>query len=91
MNSNPGYVRGKAMLAAAEALHGDREAARRHLAEYAAIEPSMTVQRFAQQRSSVPPGAASHTYRQESTRILEGLQLAGMPEELDLEHEMSSF
>jgi TolB-like protein len=91
MNSNPGYVRGKAMLAAAEALGGDAEAARRHLAEYAAIEPNMTVQRFAQQRSSVPPDAVSRTYRVESTRVLEGLRLAGMLEDIDLEHELRSF
>ena len=87
----PAYLRGKAMLAAAEALAGNAEAAKRHLAEYAAIEPNMTVRRFARQRSSVPPDAVSDIYRRESERILEGLRRAGMPDEIDLEHEMSSF
>ncbi len=91
MDSNPGYVRGKAMLAAAAALAGDSRTAGRHFREYSALEPNMTVQRFAQQRSSVPPEAVSRIYRQEIGRILEGLRLAGMPDEVDLEHEMSSF
>jgi adenylate cyclase len=92
MDSNPAYLRGKAMLAAAEALAGDAEAARRHMAQYLALEPNMTVQRFAEQRSSVPPGAVSPVYRQESQRILEGLRRAGMPDdEIDIEHQMSSF
>ena len=91
MDGNPGYLRGKAMLAAAEALAGNAEAAKRYLAEYAAIEPNMTVHRFARQRSSVPPDAVSDIYRRESERILEGLRRAGMPDEIDLEHEMSSF
>jgi TolB-like protein len=86
MDSNPGYVRGKAMLAAAEALAGDIEAARRHLAEYRALEPNMTVHRFARQRSPVPPDAVSGVYRQESERILEGLRLAGMPDKILPEH-----
>jgi hypothetical protein len=48
------------------------------LAEYAAAEPEMTVQRFAEQRSSVPPEAVSPAYRQENERILDGLRRAGM-------------
>lgn len=92
MDSNPDYVRGKAMLAAAAALAGDDEAAGRHLAEYREHEPTMTVQRFARQRSSVPPDAVSQVYRDESRRILEGLRRAGMPDdEIIFEHEMSSF
>jgi adenylate cyclase len=78
LDCNPAYLRGKAMLAAAEALSGDLAAAREHLAEYAAAEPEMTVQRFAEQRSSVPPEAVSPTYRQENERILDGLRRAGM-------------
>jgi hypothetical protein len=66
------------MLAAAEALNGDIESAERHLAEYAAVEPQMTVQHFADQRSSVPPDAVSPTYRRENERILDGLRRAGM-------------
>jgi TolB-like protein/Flp pilus assembly protein TadD len=91
LDCNPGYLRGKAMLAAAEALAGNDEAARRYMAEYAAIEPDMTVRRFADQRSSVPAGAVSPIYRQEIGRILEGLRRAGMADDVDLEHEMSSF
>jgi Flp pilus assembly protein TadD len=78
LDCNPAYLRGKAMLAAAEALTGNLAAARMHLAEYAAAEPDMTVQRFAKQRSSVPPEAVSPTYRQENERILDGLRRAGM-------------
>jgi TolB-like protein/cytochrome c-type biogenesis protein CcmH/NrfG len=78
LESNPAYLLSKAMLAAAEALTGDLAAAREHMAEYAAVEPEMTVQRFAEQRSSVPPEAVSRTYRQEIERILDGLRRAGM-------------
>jgi TolB-like protein/Flp pilus assembly protein TadD len=80
MDSNPGYLRGKAMLAAAEALTGNLEDAKLYLAEYAALEPDMTVRRFAEQRSSVPPDAVSATYRRESERILDGMRRAGMPD-----------
>jgi hypothetical protein len=80
MDSNPAYLRGKAMLAAAEALAGNLEDAKLYLAEYAALEPDMTVRRFAEQRSSVPPDAVSPTYRRESERILDGLRRAGMPD-----------
>jgi TolB-like protein/Flp pilus assembly protein TadD len=80
MDSNPSYLRGKAMLAAAEALAGNPESAKLYLAEYRVAEPDMTVRRFAEQRSSVPPGAVSLTYRRESERILDGLRRAGMPD-----------
>jgi predicted ATPase/TolB-like protein/tetratricopeptide (TPR) repeat protein len=83
MDSNPGYVRGRAWLAAAEALAGDVQRAGVHLAEYAAMEPGMTVRRFTEERSSVPPEATSAVYRRESERIREGLRRAGMPEEAD--------
>jgi tetratricopeptide (TPR) repeat protein len=69
LDSNPGYVRGKAWLAAALALAGNHERARLHLAEYLAVEPGMTVRRFAAQRSSVPIDATSPVYRHESERI----------------------
>jgi tetratricopeptide (TPR) repeat protein len=91
LDSNPAYIRGKALIAAAEALAGNMGAARRYLAEYAAIEPDMTVRRFSEQRSSVPPEAVSEAYRRENERILDGLRRAGMADEADLEHEMSSF
>jgi TolB-like protein/Flp pilus assembly protein TadD len=80
MDCNPGYLRGKAMLAAAEALTGNLESAKLYLAQHAAVEPDMTVRRFAEQRSSVPPDAVSLTYRRESERILDGLRRAGMPD-----------
>jgi len=78
MDSNPVYLRGKAMLAAAEALTGNSASAKLYLAEYTALEPEMTVRRFAAQRSSVPTDAVSPTYRRESERILDGLRRAGM-------------
>jgi TolB-like protein/Flp pilus assembly protein TadD len=78
VESNPAYLVSKAILAAAEALNGDLASARQHLAEYAAVELQMTVQRFADQRSSVPPDAVSPTYRRENDRILDGLRRAGM-------------
>jgi hypothetical protein len=37
---------------------------------------------FAAERSSVPTDAVSPVYRRESERILEGLRLAGMPDEI---------
>jgi len=78
LDNHPGHVRGKAMLAAAQALAGDIAGARRQLAEYRALEPDMTVARFAGERSSVPPDTVSPIYRSESARISEGLRLAGM-------------
>jgi hypothetical protein len=68
------------MLAAAAALAGDNERAALLLAEYATVEPTMTVRRFAKERSSVPMGAVSPVYRRENERILEGLRRAGMPD-----------
>jgi hypothetical protein len=81
MDSTPAYLRGKAWLAAAEALAGDIERPRLHLADYIALELGTTVRRFAAQRSSAPIDATSQIYRRESERILEGLGKAGMPEE----------
>jgi predicted ATPase/TolB-like protein len=83
MDGNPGYVRGRAWLAAAEALSGDLERAQLHLAEYMALEPGMTVARFVKERSSVPVEVTSHVYQHEIERILEGLRLAGMPDGSD--------
>jgi hypothetical protein len=83
MDSNPGYLRGKAMLAAAEALTGNIGSAKLYLTEYAATEPDMTVRRFAEQRSSVPPDAVSATYRRGSERTLDRLRRAGMPDGID--------
>jgi adenylate cyclase len=80
LDNNPGYPRGKALLAAAEALTGDMQSATLHLAEYAALEPGMTVSRFAEQPWYVRPGAVSPTFRRESERLLDGLRRAGMPE-----------
>ncbi|HEY2530848.1 MAG TPA: hypothetical protein VGJ20_23430 [Xanthobacteraceae bacterium] len=80
MDSNPSYLRGKAWLAAAEALEGDVDRAKQRLAEYAAVEPEMTVRRFAEERSSVPLGVTSPVYQHEFERILDGLRRAGMPD-----------
>jgi tetratricopeptide (TPR) repeat protein len=78
IDSNPAYFRGKALIAAAQALAGNTESATRYLAEYALNEPRMTVRRFLEQRSSVPANAVSRIYRSESGRILDGLRRAGM-------------
>ncbi|MBV8090904.1 MAG: winged helix-turn-helix domain-containing protein, partial [Alphaproteobacteria bacterium] len=80
MDNHPGHLRGKAWLAAAEALSGDGANARRHLAEYMAAEPEMTVERFAGERSSVSLDVVSPAYRREIERIFDGLRQAGMPE-----------
>jgi adenylate cyclase len=80
LDNNPDYPRGKPLLAAAEALTGDAQSARLRLAEYAALEPDMTVRRFAEQPWYLPSGAISPSYRRESERVLEGLRRAGMPE-----------
>jgi adenylate cyclase len=80
MDSNPGFRRGKALLAASEALRGNLDGARRHLAELAALDPGITVSQFAEERSSIPLDAVSPVYQRESTRILEGLRRAGMPD-----------
>jgi hypothetical protein len=90
-DSNPAYFRGRALIAAAEALAGNREAAARYMAEYAVLEPGMTVSRFVEHRSSVPPEAVSEVYRKESGRVLEGLRLAGMPDASNAEQQMNSF
>src|SRR6516162_5360254 len=83
MESNPGYLRGKAWLAAAEALAGDVERAGSHLAEYLTTEPEMTVRRFAEERSSVPLELTNQVYQNEIERILDGLRRAGMPDVID--------
>jgi TolB-like protein len=80
IQSSPGFKRGKAFLAAAEALAGDLEQAKRHMAEFSAVDPGLTVRDFAVQRSSVPIETVSPIYLRENERILEGLRLAGMPD-----------
>ena len=80
LDSNPDHVRGKALLAAAQALAGNANAAKQHLEEYRSQEPNMTIGRFADQRSSVPPDSVSEVYHRESRRILDGLRTAGMPD-----------
>jgi TolB-like protein/Flp pilus assembly protein TadD len=80
MASNPGFARGRALLAAAEALGGDMENARHSMAEAMAAEPAMTIRQFAELRSPVPLHAVDPRYLQEGGRILHGLHLAGMPD-----------
>jgi len=50
------------------------------MAEFAALDPGMTVREFAVRRSSVPVEAVSPIYLRENERILEGLRRAGMPD-----------
>jgi adenylate cyclase len=80
VDCNPHLARDRAFLAAAEALVGNIDGARLHLAKYGEIDPGMTVQRFAEERSSVPLEAVSRAYLRGQERILEGLRRAGMPE-----------
>ena len=81
VHSNPHLSRGRAFLAAAEALAGNIDGAKQRLAEYAAIDPGMTVRRFAKGRTSVPLEAVSPGYLRGLERILEALRRAGMPEQ----------
>jgi len=78
--SNPTYRRCKAYLAAAEALAGDVEQAKRHMAEFLALDPGITVHEFAVRRSAVPIETVSPIYLRENERILDGLRRAGMPD-----------
>jgi tetratricopeptide (TPR) repeat protein len=80
VHSNPHLARDRAFLAAAEALVGNIDDASRHLAKYDEIDPGMTVQRFAEERNSVPLEAVSPAYLRGDERILKGLRRAGMPE-----------
>ncbi len=81
VHSNPHFAMGRAFLAATEALAGNIDSAKLHLAKYAELDPGMTVRRFAKDRSSVPLEAVSPAYLQGRERILEGLRRAGMPEQ----------
>ncbi len=80
VQSNPHLPRDWAFLAAAEALIGNVDDARLHLAKYDQDDPGMTVQRFARERSSVPLEALTPSYWHGYERILDGLRRAGMPD-----------
>jgi TolB-like protein/Flp pilus assembly protein TadD len=80
LHGNPHYVRGRAFLAAAEALAGDIDRAKVHLNKLAELDPGMTIRRFAEERNSVPLDAVSQAYLRGNERMLEGLRRAGMPE-----------
>jgi adenylate cyclase len=80
VHSNPRFALGRAFLAAAEALGGDIDSAKIHLAKYDELDPGMTICRFAEARASVPLAATSPVYLRGQERILEGLRRAGMPE-----------
>jgi hypothetical protein len=60
-------------------LAGNIDDARLHLAKYNEVDPGMTIQRFAEERSSVPLKAVSPAYLRGFRRILAGLRRAGMP------------
>jgi tetratricopeptide (TPR) repeat protein len=80
IDSNPGWLRGKALLAASEALAGNVEVAKQHLSEFAESNPDVTISRFSDERASIPLAAVSPVYRRENERILDGLRRAGMPD-----------
>ena len=81
VHSNPHFARGRAYLAAAEALVDNVDQARLHLAKLDELDPGMTIKRFAEERSSVPLDAVSPSYLCGNERLLNGLRRAGMPEE----------
>ncbi len=81
VHTNPNAARGRAYLAAAEALVGNVDDARQHLSRVAELDPGLTVKRFVEERSSVPLNSVSPIYLRENERILEALRLAGMPEQ----------
>ena len=78
---NPHWSRSGGFLAAAEALAGNIDGAKQHLAKYEEVDPGMTIRRFAEERSSVPLDAVSPAYMRGLERILGGLRRAGMPEQ----------
>jgi predicted Zn-dependent protease len=80
IDSNPSWQRGKALLAASEALAGDVDLARQHLSEFAECDPGVTISQFSDERASIPLAAVSPVYRRENERILDGLRRAGMPD-----------
>ena len=77
-------VRGRAYLAAAEALVDNVDQARLHLAKLDELDPGMTIKRFAEERSSFSLEAVSSSYLCGNERLLNGLRRAGMPVEAPL-------
>ncbi|HYZ31859.1 MAG TPA: tetratricopeptide repeat protein, partial [Crenalkalicoccus sp.] len=72
LESNPGWARGHALLAAALLLSGDAAGARRHYAEFlerAGDAEAETPARLV----SVPEEAVSQTYRDRNRRVVEAL------------------
>jgi hypothetical protein len=63
------------MLAVAEALRGNLDAARRHAAEALERNPNMTISRFAETRGSTEPAFLAGMEHFKS-----GMRLAGFPE-----------
>ena len=78
LDSNPQPPRGLAFLAAAEALAGDMERAKLHMAEFTARDPGMTASRFTEERCLIPISAVSPVYLRENERILEAMRRAGI-------------
>jgi len=81
VHSNPHYPLGRAFLAAAEALIGNIDQARLHLAKYDELDPGMTISRFVKERASVPLDAVSPVYLRGHARFLDGFRHAGMAEQ----------
>ena len=83
LHSNPDFSRGRALLAAAQALSGDLERARQSMAEYLAADPGVTIEQFTEQRSHVPLHAVDARFLREARQIKLGLHLAGMSGQVD--------
>ena len=81
VHSNPYFAAGRVYLAAAEALAGNVDQAKLHFAKLEELDQGMTIQRFIEERASVPPDAVSAAYLRGNERMLEGLRRAAMPEE----------
>jgi TolB-like protein len=79
VDNHPGWLRGKALLAASEALAGDIGSANRHMANYVENNPKATTGIFADEDPAVPRTAVSPGYRRGMERLREGLRRAGMP------------
>jgi TolB-like protein/class 3 adenylate cyclase/Flp pilus assembly protein TadD len=76
LNANPNYQYAKFLLAAALAHLGKLDEARAAGKEGLALDPTFTIRRFKNY-----PYSGNPTFRAGSRRILEGMRMAGIPEE----------
>jgi TolB-like protein/class 3 adenylate cyclase len=77
LNANPNYQYAKFFLAAALAHLGKLDEARAAVKEGLALDPVFTIRRF----KAYPYSGGNPTFRAGSRRIVEGMRMAGIPEE----------